>query len=182
VAPGLPEAYAHLSEVMRASDEDRNRAIGRLRRAYGSGALSADTFEARVGRAVAGCDAAELARLTADCPVQPAGAETILVRSWSALRRLWHGLIATPTVLEAPPPASGAFALGRSHDCNRIFTDGTVSRRHAQLRWVDGGWVLSDLGSTNGTWVNGWRIHEAWVRDGDRLQLGAVEVRFRARR
>ncbi|HEU5059412.1 MAG TPA: FHA domain-containing protein, partial [Kofleriaceae bacterium] len=59
--------------------------------------------------------------------------------------------------------------------------DRTVSRLHAQLRWVNGGWVLSDLGSMNGTWVNGWRIDEAWIRDGDRVQLGAVEVRFRAR-
>jgi pSer/pThr/pTyr-binding forkhead associated (FHA) protein len=45
---------------------------------------------------------------------------------------------------------------------------------------VNGGWVLSDLGSTNGTWVNGWRVDEAWIRSGDRVQLGAVELEFRA--
>jgi FHA domain/Domain of unknown function (DUF1707) len=168
---------------MRASDEDRDRVIGRLRRAYHSGALSSDTFELRVGRVVAGRDAEELELLTADCPEPPpSGTETILLRSWSALRRLVHGLTATPAVLNAPPPSSCSFDLGRSRDCNRIFENGTVSRRHARLEWVNGGWVLSDLGSTNGTWVNGWRIDEAWVRDGDRLQLGAVELLFRAPR
>jgi hypothetical protein len=167
---------------MRASDEDREKVIRKLRGAYHVGALSTDTFETRVGRVVTGRDVAELEGLTADCPEPPpTGAETILVRSWSALRRFVHGLTATPEVLEAPPPASGAFALGRADDCSRVFSDSTVSRRHAELRWMDGGWVLADLGSTNGTWVNGWRIQEAWVRDGDTLQLGAVELQFRTR-
>jgi len=162
---------------MRASDSDRDRAIDKLRRAYGSGALSTDTFEARVGRAVAVRDAGELGRLVADCPERPSP------RDWRvAARRLTRRWLNRPGELEAPPPASGTFAIGRSPNCNRVLTDQTVSRVHAELRWVNGGWVLSDLGSMNGTWVNGWRIHEAWVRDGDRLQLGAVEVRFRARR
>jgi hypothetical protein len=173
---------------MRASDEDRDRAIGKLRRAYGSGELSTDTFEARVGQAVAGRDLAELTRLTADCadPGAPdagpaaSAAATFRLRSRRVVQRL-RAAFSAPGVLDAPPPASGAFALGRSANCNRIFSDRTVSRRHAQLRWVNGGWVLSDLDSMNGTWVNGWRIKEAWIRDGDRLQLGRVEVRFRAR-
>jgi hypothetical protein len=168
---------------MRASDEDRNRAIGKLRRAYGSGAMSTDTFEARVGQAVAVRDAGELGRLVADCPSPSSGgAETMLLRGRRTLRRALDALTSPgPGVLQAPPPASGSFALGRGADCNRVFADRTVSRVHAQLRWVNGGWVLSDLGSMNGTWVNGWRISEAWVRDGDRVQLGAVEMRFRAR-
>ena len=33
----------------------------------------------------------------------------------------------------------------------------------------------------NGTWVNGWRVHEAWVRSGDLVKLGEVELEFRAR-
>jgi hypothetical protein len=159
---------------MRASDSDRDRAIGRLRQAYGSGALSTDTFEARVGRAVAVRDVGELGSLVADCPSR---AEP---RSLATARR-WLGALRPPAELEAPPPASGAFAIGRSTECSRVLADRTVSRVHAQLRWVNGGWVLADLGSMNGTWVNGWRISEAWVRDGDRVQLGAVKLRFKAR-
>jgi hypothetical protein len=160
---------------MRASDSDRDRAIERLRQAYGAGALSTDTFERRVGHAVAVRDVGELGRLVADCPDNPAA--DLRLKTRLLLRRFIHG----PLDLEAPPPASGAFAIGRSPHCNRVVADRTVSRVHAELRWVNGGWVLADLGSMNGTWVNGWRIEEAWVRDGDRLQLGAVELRFRAR-
>ena len=159
---------------MRASDRDRDRAIGRLRQAYGSGALSTDTFEARVGQAVAVRDAGELGSLVADCPsrAQP--------RPLESARRWLHAL-RPPAELEAPPPASGAFAIGRSAECSRVLEDRTVSRVHAQLRWVNGGWVLSDMDSMNGTWVNGWRISEAWIRNGDRVQLGAVKLRFKAR-
>jgi hypothetical protein len=160
---------------MRASDGDRDRAIGQLRQAYGSGVLSTDTFEARVGRAVMVRDVDELGSLVQDCPpgAPLTGARVAVRRMIDALR--------PPAELRAPPPASGDFAIGRSTACNRVFADRTVSRVHAQLRWVNGGWVLSDLGSMNGTWVNGWRITSAWVRDGDRVQLGRVKLRFRAR-
>jgi hypothetical protein len=179
----IGRAYAGLSLVMRASDEDRERAIGKLRRAYHTGELSTDTFEERVGHAVAGHDAAALARLTADVHDEPpSGVETMLLRSRRAIRKFWDAVWTDPAVLEAPPPAQGSFAIGRSANCNRVFDDRTVSRLHAQLRWVNGGWVLSDLGSMNGTWVNGWRIDEAWIRDGDRVQLGAVRLRFKAPR
>jgi hypothetical protein len=160
---------------MRASDGDRERAIGKLRRAYTGGAMSTDTFEARVARVVAGQSAGELALLTADCP-EPAGL-------WTRVRAAVTRALASsrPAVLEAPPPAAGGYMIGRSMTCSRVLDDRTVSRMHAQLRWVDGGWVLSDLGSLNGTWVNGWRIDSAPLRHGDRVQLGACKLRFRAR-
>jgi pSer/pThr/pTyr-binding forkhead associated (FHA) protein len=59
-----------------------------------------------------------------------------------------------------------------------LFADDTVSRRHAELRLVEGRWMLRDLGSTNGTWVNGRRVMEAEVAPGDELQLGAVTIRI----
>jgi hypothetical protein len=164
---------------MRASDEDRDRAIDRLRRAYSSGQLSSDTFEARVSSAVHTRSVDELSSLLDDCPEQPTGARTMRERlSGFRVRALARR---RASVLNAPPPSDVPFALGRSAQCHRIFEDRTVSRRHAQLRWVNGGWVLSDLGSTNGTWVNGWRVEEAWVRSGDRVALGGVELEFRAR-
>ncbi len=54
----------------------------------------------------------------------------------------------------------------------------TVSRRHAELRIETGCWLLRDLGSSNGTWVNGRRVVEAEVRPGDLIHLGAAEIRL----
>ena len=55
-----------------------------------------------------------------------------------------------------------------------MFADDTVSRHHARLELRDGRWFLLDLESSNGTTVNGRRVHEAEVRAGDRIELGAA--------
>ena len=69
--------------------------------------------------------------------------------------------------------------LGRHELCEVHLEDATVSRRHASLRWRDGVWMLLDLGSTNGTWVNGRRVtSQTPVRRGDLVQLGEVQVRL----
>ncbi len=63
--------------------------------------------------------------------------------------------------------------LGRRDDADlQLFDDG-VSRRHAALTLLDAGARLVDLGSANGTFVDGQRISEAVLRDGARFQLGA---------
>jgi hypothetical protein len=75
--------------------------------------------------------------------------------------------------------------VGRHPGCSLRFgadADG-VSARHARLLPDGAGWVVRDLGSTNGTWLNGWRVRgDAVLRDGDRIAFGqsgpAVEVRL----
>ncbi len=59
-----------------------------------------------------------------------------------------------------------------------MLADDTVSRRHAELRVEEDCWVLRDLGSSNGTWVNGRRVIESEVRPGDVVQLGASALRL----
>jgi len=55
------------------------------------------------------------------------------------------------------------------------LTDQTISRRHAELRFVDGAWVLADLNSANGTYVNGARItRPVRLRHGDQIRLGST--------
>ena len=61
--------------------------------------------------------------------------------------------------------------IGRSSGCELVLADDTVSRRHAELFIEDGRWLLRDLDSSNGTWLNGRRIVEAEVRPGDVLHL-----------
>jgi hypothetical protein len=68
--------------------------------------------------------------------------------------------------------------LGRSRDCDVRVADSNISRRHAELRHEDEAWWIVDLGSTNGTLVNGRRTARERLRDGDRLTLGGTEIVF----
>ena len=68
--------------------------------------------------------------------------------------------------------------LGRARECDIVVDDPSVSRRHAELRRGPGGFTLVDLSSTNGTQVNGKKIEQAEVADGDRIMLGQTELRF----
>jgi hypothetical protein len=72
---------------------------------------------------------------------------------------------------------SGApIRIGRAPECELVLRDSRVSRRHARLAARDGVLVLTDLGSTNGTTVNGNRITEMVLGAGDHIQLGESSV------
>jgi hypothetical protein len=68
--------------------------------------------------------------------------------------------------------------LGRSKEADVRVPDQNVSRRHAELRLEDGGYSIVDLGSTNGTIVNGKRVDRARLEEGDRITLGSTEIVF----
>ena len=74
---------------------------------------------------------------------------------------------------------SGGATLGRSRQCDVVVDDPNVSRTHAELRPRGGSWVLTDLGSTNGSSVNGRRIDAPTVvRPGDEIELGTATMKF----
>ena len=74
---------------------------------------------------------------------------------------------------------SGGATLGRSRQCDVVVDDPNVSRTHAELRPRGGSWVLTDLGSTNGSSVNGRRIDAPTViRSGDEIELGTATMKF----
>jgi len=80
-----------------------------------------------------------------------------------------------PQPLYFPPGAGTAFTIGRTQDCDLRIADLSVSRLHAQLSRGEDGWLLSDLGSHNGTRVNGWRVKEPVpLRAGDMVQFGSA--------
>ncbi len=69
--------------------------------------------------------------------------------------------------------------IGRSPDCDVAVPITAISRRHARLSRVAGQFVIEDLGSRGGTWVNGQQIRGPTpLRDGDRLRICDFEAAF----
>jgi hypothetical protein len=75
-------------------------------------------------------------------------------------------------------PTGERTTIGRSPDCGVFLDDVTVSRRHAELVLRDERWVIEDLGSLNGTFVNRRRVDSAQLEDGDELQIGKYRLTF----
>ena len=71
--------------------------------------------------------------------------------------------------------------IGRSSDCDVRVEDANVSRRHAEVRRIGDGYSLVDLGSTNGTEVNGQRIQETALMNGDVIAVGTTRITFERR-
>jgi DNA-binding NtrC family response regulator len=67
--------------------------------------------------------------------------------------------------------------VGSGSRCRVRLTEPTVSRKHAELRPGPGGWVLHDLGSRNGTFLDGIRVERAWLSRAATLRFGAATVR-----
>jgi hypothetical protein len=88
-------------------------------------------------------------------------------------------VLAAPGGVHTIPLESTLLTLGRGLDNDIILEDTRVSRNHAQLRYRMRRFWVTDLNSTNGTFVNGERISEADLRNGDVLSLGGLEVTFR---
>lgn len=69
--------------------------------------------------------------------------------------------------------------IGRESRNEIVIPDINASRQHAEIRMEpSGAWILSDLGSTNGTFVNGRQIKSAPLRDADRIIIGTTELEF----
>jgi hypothetical protein len=83
-----------------------------------------------------------------------------------------------PPLPPTPLPASGCFVLGRSRSCDLTLKTPDASRRHAEIAAVTGGYLIRDLGSTNGTFVNGDRIEERDLHTGDRIEIGGDLITF----
>lgn len=75
--------------------------------------------------------------------------------------------------------ARSPVVIGRLSACDVVLTDANVSRRHAELRSDGARWTVVDLGSTNGTLVNGKLAREHVLSDGDILTFGQTEMMFR---
>ncbi len=68
--------------------------------------------------------------------------------------------------------------IGRLADCEVVLKDKGASRRHAQIKLTDTDATLTDLGSTNGTRLNGQVVQSRQVQDGDKITIGAAVLEF----
>ena len=192
-------------ESLRASDAERDHAVGELRNEFVEGRLSHETFMYRMQTALDARHRGQLAGLFTDLPPRRPGAGKLMARIRALLRtqqaagpsyeqappripplpHAWQGPpaslanpappLAAPAPLAFPPGSGVRFTIGRTRDCDLCLTDLSVSRMHALLVRREDGWVLSDLGSHNGTRLNGWLVREAVrVRAGDRVEFGSM--------
>ena len=108
-----------------------------------------------------------LARPGAVAASAPTGGRLVLIDAPRAGR-------ADGTTFPSVPDA----VLGRHPDCAIPLADDFISGQHARLAWEAGAWWLVDLGTLNGTSVNGERIERpTQLRDGDMVRLGRVQAR-----
>jgi hypothetical protein len=186
------------NDGVRASDADRDRALGELRDRFAEGRLSQDTFLIRMDAALHAKDRSELSDLFTDLPAEGkrpgiGGLRERLNLLRMALtgsparttRRLRVRRVripypqaiqpSEPLKLPLPPQPDRRFTIGRAMACDFTLADLSVSRWHARLYQEDEQWLLSDLGSTNGTRLNGWRVTTGVpVKPGDRVSFGSV--------
>src|SRR5215472_11068640 len=220
-----PNSRLLTGQDLRASDAERDEAIGELRDRFAEGRLSHETFLHRMDAALRAKGRSELSDLFADLPGGLGGglrsgrgagqaladrlawlwqARRGLGRHWRAWRaaasKSWIAAgdplmtpqvamsgaspgqaaatffpIGEPQSLCLPRQADRGLTIGRAPSCDFTVTDLSVSRWHARLHHEDGNWLLSDLGSTNGTKLNGWRVTSAVpVQPGDSVVFGSA--------
>jgi len=176
---------------VRASDAERDQAIGELRNRFAEGRLSQETFLCRMDAALNARDRSDLHELFTDLPAAPqrGARRTLRDRLVSLLRAGRAGTrspkayqpaelpasVASLPPLRLPPQPDRRFTIGRAMACDFTLADLSVSRWHARLYTEDSQWLLSDLGSTNGTRLNGWRVTTGVpVKPGDQVTFGSV--------
>ncbi len=76
--------------------------------------------------------------------------------------------------------SADGIVLGREMNSDIVIEDDRASRAHARLRPSGRGWIVEDLGSTNGTRVNGFRSAAQLLLDGDKVTIGATVFTFEA--
>jgi sigma-B regulation protein RsbU (phosphoserine phosphatase) len=77
------------------------------------------------------------------------------------------------------PLIGEAISIGRASDCSIPIKDRYLSRKHAEIIAAGAAWILKDLGSANGTYLNGSRVErDEQLKTGDRIRLGDTEIVF----
>lgn len=109
---------------------------------------------------------------TGGAVTEPAEGELPTLQPGTALLRVFQGPNAGSRFL-----LDSDFTSAGRHPSSEIFLDDvTVSRKHAEFRRQDGGFVVRDVGSLNGTYVNRERVDECILTTGDEVQIGKFRL------
>ncbi len=73
--------------------------------------------------------------------------------------------------------AKDRFVIGRGKHCDLVIESAKVSREHAAILREDGGYVIEDLGSSNGTWHDRARVQRRRIQDGDEFYICSEKIR-----
>jgi FHA domain/Domain of unknown function (DUF1707) len=168
---------------LRPTAADRERVGRLLRDGSAEGRLSLEDFSERIERSLSVANRGQLDELVAD--MRPPGR----MRRGALRAVAWYSRLAADLraawerprvpVLALPATTGGPVLLGRARECDCVLSEPSVSRRHAELRREGGRWLLRDLGSRNGTRVNGVRVlEETEVAPGDRISFGGARYRL----
>jgi hypothetical protein len=180
--PAPPPSPTYDGDAARASDAERDQVLTELGDGFVEGRLSHETFVFRVEATLRARRRHELDDQLADLP-QPAPPRPVLEPVLERARQLRTAVQAAVRGWRRPPPPAlvlptgpaQRYTIGREWACDMSIGHPTVSRWHADLRRGPGGWRLTDLGSLNGTRLNGWRVTApVLVRPGDLVSFGTV--------
>ena len=143
-------------------------------------AASADTSAAAVDAEASRMDVSEGLTGAIEALSAPAPAEYIATEKPAAPQADIHTL-ATVTVGDIHHDVAlkgDRIEVGRVGSCDICLQDANVSRRHAAFLREGSGWVIEDMGSTNGTVVNGNRVDRVRLQDRDVIQIGITELTY----
>lgn len=180
--PAAKEQAGARTTAVAVRDEDRAHAFAALRNGVAQGKVSHGTFERRLEVVVTADELKEITAVLSDLPFRARRGRVVrTVGRVSAFRQrvrdAWQAENHPQLVL--PAPGRYPMSVGRAPGSVLRINDATVSRYHAQLHGVGGHWTLRDIGSANGTWVNGSRVVGAVpVASGDLVRFGAVTYRI----
>lgn len=178
-------ACARDTRIVSALGRSRQRLAGVLNSAFAEGLLSEQTHSYRLGL-LFGPRLVDPQRLVGDLTLRRGSSRPAAVarHAWGALAASvraiagLNGSSTLPLLLVLDQAESGPLLVGRHPACDVVVADPSVSRRHAQLTFRDGVWMLQDLASTNGTTVNGERVGRITLHTGDIISLGNQAIQI----
>ena len=166
----VPELERELAQALVARTRQRGYYLRRAPTVRIVGDLETPRGEAHVGASVSGGDEA----LEEDAPPSDA---TAVYRAPPVARPLARLAITEPASEVRRLRIEGALVrIGRGSDNQVVLLDPKVSRHHGELRVRRGTLVYRDLGSTNGSFVNGTKVGEIAVGLGDRIEVGDTAI------